>query len=223
MIYPRIKHMQTLIYAKIEFLIRKGLFKLTFLFSIVFGAQLGLAQKQADSTSELDILLSKYNGLGDFSAGFAQIKKLVALGMELKGRGQLKVFEDKSVIWEILEPAPMNIRIDSKEIVITTKVSGKEQKQVFSLTEGIAGNQIAMSVKPFLDLFSGSSSALHERFAITKSGLGYSLTPKDQMPIKTLELIPDSSGTYVEQVLIHEKSGDSIAYLFTKPKSLAKK
>ncbi len=214
--------MQTLIHVKIEPLSRKFLIFLAVFFGVCSSAVFGHAQSSDDASAGIDKLLNNYKPLGNFSADFTQTKKLVALGMELKGKGQLQVFEDKSIIWQINEPAPMNVRIDAKEIVIKTVVSGKEQKQVFSLTEGIAGNQIAASVKPFLDLFSGSSAGLHERFSIAKAGTGFSLTPKEQLPIKTLELTPDSAGTYMEQVIIHEKSGDSITYLFSKPKSLAK-
>ena len=189
-------------------------------FSLV--SVISFAQTKEETSAGIDKLLNNYRPLGSFAADFTQTKKLVALGMELKGKGQLQVFDDKSIVWQISEPAPMNVRIDAKEIVIKTVVSGKEQKQVFSLTEGIAGNQIAASVKPFLDLFSGSSAGLRERFTIENAGTGFSLTPKEQLPIKTLELTPDQSGTYMEHVVIHEKSGDSITYLFSKPKSLAK-
>ncbi len=184
----------------------------------------GLAQEKDDVSAGVDKLLNNYKPLGSFSADFTQTKKLVDLGMELKGKGQLQVFEDKSIIWQINEPASMNVRIDAKEIVIKTVVSGKEQKQVFSLTEGIAGNQIAASVQPFLELFSGSSAGLRARFTIAKAGTGFSLTPRrdSELPIKFLELTPDGSGTYMEHVVIHEKSGDSISYWFSKPKSLAK-
>ncbi len=189
-------------------------------FSLV--SVISFAQTKEEASAGIDKLLNNYKPLGGFVADFTQTKKLVALGMELKGKGELQVSDDKSIVWQISEPAPMNVRIDAKEIVIKTVVSGKEQKQVFSLTEGIAGNQIAASVKPFLDLFSGSSAGLRERFTIENAGTGFSLTPKEQLPIKTLELTPDQSRTYMEHVVIHEKSGDSITYLFSKPKSLAK-
>jgi hypothetical protein len=214
--------MCTLIYDKIKFLCRKILRNLAIIIAFCSGSFVSLAQEPDQVTAAIDKLLNNYKPLGDFSADFTQTKKLVALGMELNGKGQLQVYTDKSIVWLIKEPAPMNVRIDAKEIVIKTTVSGKEQKQVFSLTEGIAGNQIAASVKPFLDLFSGSSTALRERFTITKLDSGYSLTPKEHLPIKTLELIPDSTGTFMETVVIHEKSGDSISYLFTKPASLVK-
>jgi hypothetical protein len=214
--------MHTLIYVKIQFLIRKFLVGFVVLLGFSLVSMVAHAQDKGDASAGIDKLLNNYRPLGGFSADFTQTKKLVALGMELKGRGQLQVLDDKSIVWQILEPAPLNVRIDAKEIVIKTVVGGKEQKQVFSLTEGIAGNQIAASVKPFLDLFSGSSAGLRERFTIAKTGISFSLTPKEQLPIKTFELTPDASGTYMEHVVIHEKSGDSISYLFTKPKSLAK-
>lgn len=215
--------MRPLIYVKIQFLSSKFRTILAVLLAFSSVSVWGLAQTNDHAHAAIDKLLNNYGPLGSFGADFTQTKKLVALGMELKGKGQLQVFDDKSIVWQINEPAPMNVRIDAKEIVIKTLVSGKEQKQVFSLTEGIAGNQIAASIKPFLDLFSGSSTGLRERFTIATAGNGFSLTPKDQLPIKTLELTPDQSGTYMERVVIHEKSGDSITYVFTKPKSLAKK
>jgi hypothetical protein len=214
--------MRTLIHVKIQFFCRKFLFIFAVLMSFSLVSVISFAQTKEEASAGIDKLLNNYKPLGGFVADFTQTKKLVALGMELKGKGELQVSDDKSIVWQISEPAPMNVRIDAKEIVIKTVVSGKEQKQVFSLTEGIAGNQIAASVKPFLDLFSGSSAGLRERFTIENAGTGFSLTPKEQLPIKTLELTPDQSRTYMEHVVIHEKSGDSITYLFSKPKSLAK-
>lgn len=187
-----------------------------FAFTLTYSTQL-FAMKAAEPAS-LEKLLNYYKGLGEFTSDFSQTKQLTSLGMVLKGKGQLQVLGAAGVIWKVTEPAPLEVAITSTAITVKTMVAGKEQITSYSLSEGVAGNQIAASVKPFLDLFTGSMKSLHQQFEVKPTAGGFSLTPKTQtIPIKSLELSPDAGNQFLARVVIREKSGDSIEYQFEKP------
>lgn len=179
---------------------------------------------QAAEPPTLDKLLNYYRDLGSFESSFTQTKHLTAIGMTLKGKGQLRVLGADGVIWKMIDPAPLEVAISPLAVTIKTTVSGKPVVTTYSLIEGVAGNQIAASVKPFLDLFTGSMDSLHKQFDIETVSDGFSLTPKlTTMAIKNLVLSPDADNLYLARVVIHEKSGDSIEYQFARPTALVPK
>lgn len=185
------------------------------------------------SASELDKLINNYSEMSGFRSDFRQTKTLTTIGMELKGSGSLRVnSKTKDVLWQVKDPSPLAIKITTSAVSVISNVVGsdgkvKEQTQTFSLKGGIAGNQIAASIKPFLDLFSGDAASLHKQFKVERAANGFSLVPNQdapkQLPIKSMTIVPDSDINYIVRVVILEKSGDTITYDFEKPVPLEAK
>jgi hypothetical protein len=177
----------------------------------------------AAAPAEIDKIISYYKELKSFESGFRQTKKLETVGMELKGSGKLRV-HGPAVEWQVLEPAPLLVRISLEEISLTEPSAAgtaSPKTQTFSLKEGVAGNRIAASVRPFLELFSGNPAALKKQFLVTTQDGGFALTPRDgDLPVEKLLVFPDAGGTYIARVQILEKSGDRITYEFAKPTPL---
>lgn len=180
------------------------------------------------ATADIDKIISHYSKMSGFESRFRQTKKLESVGMELKGSGVLSV-SGKVITWRVIEPAALSVTISPEEIAITGQAAGDgkatvRQTQKFSLKDGVAGSQIAASVRPFLELFSGNPEALKQQFAVAQEKQSFALTPVDQgLPIRKMTVVPDAAGDYIARVIIHEKSGDLMTYDFEKPVPLVQR
>lgn len=186
--------------------------------SMLSFAVAALTAKEKSTSEEFVQEFKKYTQFQQLSAAFTQEKHLQELSTPLISKGQMSVDRKAKVIrWEIQQPAKLKVTIDSKQIEMESGEGKEKQKQVFLL------DQISKDTQNWKDLSTWTDfnpDNIVQQYQVKKLGAKeFELIAKDgdKSPFKKLKIIASGTG-YVSEVLIDEKSGDSLKIKFAAPK-----
>ena len=148
----------------------------------------------------------------ELRAHFAQERIMTGFSRTLKAEGTLLISRDHGILWRQNTPFAQNVVIDERGILVDT---GSGLKALSS-----AQNPQLLSFAQMLkSLFAGDLSALEQYFTLALSGTAQSwqltLTPSHEPINLIFHNIELQGSSYVEQVTLNDKAGDSTHIVFS--------
>ncbi|MCC6138576.1 MAG: outer membrane lipoprotein carrier protein LolA [Bdellovibrionaceae bacterium] len=181
-----------------------------------------VAQGQSESKifgkPELERFLTDYVKLQNLRSSFLQKKTIAELKLELISTGTLIVDKDKiknthSVVWTIEKPSFLEVRMDEKNIHMTTLNGKKRQTQTVPLSQ-MSSQQGAQGLSLLVPLLEMDAEKLLAHYAIQEvKPQQLRLSPKTRSLFKTIDLSVGLN-KQVSALRFIEKNGDSIDITF---------
>jgi outer membrane lipoprotein-sorting protein len=169
--------------------------------------------------SELQSRLRLYTGYKAFETKFNQVKFIKSMNVHLKSKGRLTVEKPNKVLWQITEPSLMTVKIDDKNLEMTTG-TGKEaniQKVDIGNVPSAMKNMAMLSTWLRLD-----AEELARDYKISKiSDLQFNFEPREEGMFTGFEMTLTPKG-HLKSLIIHEKSEDTLQIEFEIPKFQAR-
>jgi outer membrane lipoprotein-sorting protein len=141
------------------------------------------------------------------------------MNVRLKSKGRLTVEKPNKVLWQITEPSNMTVKIDDKNLEMTTG-TGKEadtQKVDISNVPSAMKNMALLSSWLRLD-----ATELARDYKISKiSDLQFNFEPREDGMFTSFEMTLTPKG-HLKSLTIHEKSEDTLRIEFEIPKFQAR-
>ena len=170
-------------------------------------------------TVELKKKLSLYKTYKGFRAQFTQTKYIKSMNVSLKSKGNLSVLKHKGeggstlVTWRVVDPAPLTVKIDDKNLEIASGDQEEIQKVDLSQIPSAMKNMAMLATWLKMD-----ADELTRDYKVTKlSESQFSFEPRDESLFTGLDMSLNPKG-YVRTLVIREKSGDSLSIEFSAPK-----
>lgn len=162
---------------------------------------------------ELERLLTGYVKLQKLDSAFVQKKTIKELKLDLISHGRLVVEKPHSIVWTVVKPSFLEVKIDDKNIQMTTLKGTLRQTQTVSLSS-IGSAQGAQGLSLLIPWLEMNTDAIFESYSIVQPvPLFLQLTPKKESLFKQIELRLSKAGP-VERLTFYEKNGDSIDITF---------
>jgi hypothetical protein len=173
---------------------------------------------------ELFQALHRYQHLNRLKVDFNEKKILKSIGTILDSTGRLSVTRNpKVIIWEILKPSPVRVKLSNDEMQITTAPGSKtEETQILHAKDANArdGMESQAALSSWLNL---DAKALGEEYTVTEQNkLSYVFTPKKKSPFVKIQMKLSKAG-YVDTLILEEASGDTMELKFGTPKLTVEK
>ena len=148
----------------------------------------------------------------ELRAHFAQERTMTGFNRTLKAEGTLLISRDHGILWRQNTPFVQNVVIDKRGILVD---DGSGLKALSSNNNP----QLSSFAHMLKSLFAGDLSTLEQYFTLELRGTAQSwqltLTPR-QEPINLIfHNIELHGSSYVEQVTLHDKGGDSTHIVFS--------
>jgi hypothetical protein len=161
------------------------------------------------SKEELQALLKPYANLKSLKADFVQKKHLSDLGLNLISTGRLEVEKPNRVVWTVLTPSFLEVRIAQKDLTMTTMKDGqkREQKISFDQMGGEQGAKGLALLVPWLEMDVDKLMAQYSIVETAPSQLEF--TPSDSALFKTIGMKLAKNG-HMRTLTFNERNGDSI-------------
>lgn len=158
--------------------------------------------------------LRYYQKIATLHTRFHETKTLKDMGMKLESDGELTVVrptgtQASKVTWKVVHPSPLTVILEEGKLQIQ---AGDGKSENYSL-EGSARE----SLKALVAWLKLDPDELMQSYKISKAeGGGWLFEPKAEAPITSMqmELKP---GSYLQRLVIQEKSGDTLQIRFEKP------
>jgi hypothetical protein len=167
--------------------------------------------------------LAVYQNLATLEVGFIQKKSLSSIGTTLESSGRLKITDHpKLIVWEILKPAPLRIELrDSKMKIITAPGSKNESVQLLDANEGGAkGSAAQAELSAWMSL---DANSISDQYNITQKNKNeFEFHPKGKSAFSSINVKLTRLGN-LQDLNLHEVSGDTLALTFGKPQLSYKK
>jgi outer membrane lipoprotein-sorting protein len=186
---------------------------------------IGVAGQAAEPVSEkiLAERLKLYASVATLEVSFKQLKTLKDLGLQLKSEGRLKLQPPNRVVWEILQPSPVQVTLDQNEIRIRSGKGADAQVQTFKMSEA-PSDPSTQNLTGLIAWLTLDSKALAEQYMIYAEGSNsFRFIPKQKgtappsTPFKDLFMTLSGNGL-LKHLTIDELSGDTVDIDFGTPK-----
>jgi hypothetical protein len=158
---------------------------------------------------ELQALLKPYVNLKSLKTEFVQKKHLADLKLSLTSTGRLEVEKPHRVVWTVLTPSFLEVRIAEKDLTMTTMKDGQKQEQKISFDQ-MGSEQGAKGLALLVPWLEMDVEKLLAQYSIVKTGPSQlRFTPRDSTLFKTIEMTLASNG-HMRTLTFSEQNGDSI-------------
>lgn len=176
------------------------------------------AAQRPVGAAEMSDRLKFYSSIHEFAAKFRQIKHLKDMGVDLKSEGRVQVVRPDQVIWEIMKPSHVTVKIDKSRVEI---VSGNgPEKTVQSLKlEDLPHDKAAGGIGlllPWLTLDAKRLSTDYKIFEVEKKSFRFEPQAAASGLFEKIEIQLDDSG-FLRRLQLMESSGDSLDIDFDEP------
>jgi len=166
--------------------------------------------KTAPLTSqELQARLKPYLRLKSLDADFVQKKHLADLAMDLPSSGHLSVKKPGPVVWTVLKPSFLEVRITGRDLTMTSMKDGarSEQKISFDQMGSEQGSKGLALLVPWLEM---DVEKLLARYTITQTAPDQlRFVPKTGALFKEIGMKLAPNG-HLQRLSFSEQNGDSI-------------
>jgi outer membrane lipoprotein-sorting protein len=181
------------------------------LLGLVLGTVTWAAPRPIEK-QELASQLTYYQSIQTLRTKFHEIKTLKEMKLTLESDGELTVIRPSKVIWKVTRPSPLTVILEESRLQILDS-EGKGE------TLAIEG-EAKKSLKSLVAWLKLDPNELFETYQISDLGENkFRFEPKvpAESPLRALvmQIRPKS---YVEQLQIEERSGDSLTIRFEKPR-----
>lgn len=144
---------------------------------------------------------------------FDQSKHLVGMKKPLLSNGRFCVAAGKGVLWRTLQPFPNTLRLTRDEIVhmqgerVALRVDARQEPAVRQIN-GVLFAILAGDLGQLDTLFAGEGS-------VDGSGWSVALKARESGLAKVIAGVSLQGGAYVQQITLHEASGDRTSIRFS--------
>lgn len=189
---------------------------------IVFSALMShavMAASRAVDAAELNDALKLYRSMTELNVEFEQNKHLKDIAMDLKSSGRLKVLPPDLVVWEILKPSPLSVKIDHDRVQIESGSGASKTTQTLALSE-MGKDRATQGLGVLMPWLLLDSKRLAEDYRISETEKkSFSFEPRSSKPkfFTRIEARLGRSGA-LQSLLLTELSGDTLEIKFNEPK-----
>lgn len=171
-----------------------------------------VSSASAEAALNLTQLTAYLSTPQELRAHFAQERTMTGFSRTLKASGTLLISREHGILWRQNTPFVQNVVIDERGILVD---DGSGLKALSSSNNP----QLASFAHMLKSLFAGDLSALEQYFTLELSGTAQSwqltLTPNHEPINLIFHNIELQGSSYVEQVTLHDKAGDSTHIVFS--------
>ena len=188
-----------------------------FIFVIAFfvSQTSSAAASRPVTREELAKQLTYYQSISELNAKFTETKTLKDMALKLESDGELTVVRPvagtthSQVVWRVIHPSALTVTLSEGSVKI---VSGDGKTENYAI-EGSAKE----SLKALVAWLKLDPEELIQSYRISQEADGaYRFEPKGEASIAAM-VMTLQPGSYLEQLRIEEKSGDSLLIRFQKP------
>ena len=144
---------------------------------------------------------------------FKQSKYLSAFELELESKGQFHYQQDKSIVWQTLEPV-------ANELILTPdSIVNRQGGQELMRLDAQASPTIAVLSEIFFSVMTADWQRLEQHFSLTgelnEAWWSAQLLPVDESFGQLINRVDLSGDQLLKKVVLHEKSGDTTTIYFS--------
>ena len=146
------------------------------------------------------------------TGGFSQSKYLSSFELELESKGQFHYQQDKSIVWQTLEPV-------ANELILTPdSIVNRQGGQELMRLDAQSSPTIAVLSEIFFSVMTADWQRLEQHFSLTgelnEALWSAQLTPTDDSFSQLINRVELSGDQLLKKVVLHEKSGDTTTIHF---------
>jgi len=186
---------------------------------LLFSSGVALADAAPISEKELSEQLKFYQSVEELTAGFTQTKHLSEMNLDLKSEGHLSFKKPDKVIWEVVRPSPVTVKLSKEDIQITTA----SETHTYKVQE-ISQDHVAKGLGLLWPWLTFDVHALSEQYKMSKlSDRSFQFEPKSAgLPVTKIQASLTKEG-HLDRLKLFENSGDWMEIQFGNPKIVRKK
>lgn len=180
---------------------------------IFFAVAHGREHLRIIEKPELERLLTGYVKLKKLDSQFVQKKTIQELKLDLLSEGHLVVEKPQKIVWTVTKPSFLEVKINDKNIEMTTLKGTLRQTQIVSLSS-IGANQGTQGLSLLVPWLEMNVDKIIEAYSIVELAPSHlRFTPKSGSLFKTIEMRVAKT-SHIERLTFYEKNGDSIDITF---------
>lgn len=192
------------------------IFSLTIMFLLMASAV--ASPGEPVNAAALAKALRIYRDVSELSVKFKQIKTFKDISAPLHSEGELRIVRPDLVVWSFTRPSPLELRLTSEEIKITSVGDSGPTTRTFRRDQ-LTSTGDAKRLQALMVWLNLDPVALSKSHSIVRHPNGvYSFTPltPGTDPFARLEMALNSRGE-LQHLIIYERSGDKLEFSFAKP------
>lgn len=186
---------------------------------LLLSSVLALAEENLIGEKELSEQLKFYQSVEQLTANFQQTKHLSEMNLDLKSEGHLSFKKPDQVIWEVVKPSPVTVRLSKENIEIKTASETHSYK-----VQEISQDHVAKGLGLLWPWLTFDAHALNEQYKMSKlSERNFLFEPKTSgLPVTKIQASLTKDGR-LDRLKLFENSGDWMEIQFGNPKIIRKK
>lgn len=171
-----------------------------------------LATQETDPV--LDDILARITGEGIVRGDFVQTKTIQRISRTLRSTGTFTISRDDGIIWNTAKPFPLVMVVGPAGM---TQITAQGDRTFFGAEENPVFAHFSQAIQA---VFSGNRDMLYDRFQVTADtdnlpSWHIVLRPKDGTIRSIIDKIELSGDTTLNNIVVHEPSGDVLSYVFS--------
>lgn len=183
----------------------------------------GSSQVQTITEEALAKRLHFYQSFSQLKVNFKQVKILKDLKLKLHSEGRLQVIRPDQVIWEVIQPSKILVKLNQKVIEVTSGEGAGASTQKWKISD-MPKEKDAKSLGSLIAWLQLDSHALSQQYQITSSrAQTFEFIPRDMSSSPFVKLnMTLAQGGHLKSLVIDETSGDEIQIDFGTPQLISK-
>ena len=185
----------------------------------VIALGVGMATARAASRQEPAAFKGQLANFRQLTGEFKQTKYLKELDVRIETKGDFQIARNPAgpvVHWNVQAPAATAICIDQTGIVVQSGGDDRDPGKKKDLKFAEVGPSLGGQVGSLMKILAMDETQIAQDFRVEKRNDRFVLSPKNAADIFDTVSLRLNSRRLVDEVILHEKSGDEMRIIFSK-------